>query len=666
MSEPKRRWAEGYGSVALLTLVFSGVAAVTLKTCGPDGPSTPWASFDWPSYGGDLGSTKYSTLRQIDATNVDRLDEAWTWESLDHRSGTSGANPVLMATPLKVGSRLYTSTNQGRAAALDPGTGRELWTFDPNHHGWGGHNTRANRGVGYWAAPEPAAPGQAVERIFLISGEHLVALDGATGAPDPEFGQSGAVDLAQDPDPRVTRYLWTSAPLVVGDVVVVGSTFLAQSRNFQEAPPGYVRAFDVRTGALRWRFNPIAQPGEPGAESWEDGANAYTGDANAWTSISADPELGLVYLPLKTTTNDWYGGHRPGDGLYGESLVAVNATTGQYVWHFQMVHHGIWDYDPPAAPILGDVRVDGVRIPAVFQVTKQAFVFAFDRRDGTPLWPIEERPVPPSNVPGERASPTQPFPTKPAPFDLQGITEADLIDFTPELRAEAKDILDDFVWGPMFTPPTLKDETEGGTLGTILMPGWVGGANWNGAAFDPETGVLYVPSVTSPNVTALVESNPEVSDLRFNRGLPREVPMPQGLPVLKPPYGRITAIDMNTGEHVWMTPNGPGPRDHPALQGLDLPWLGQRGRPAPLLTQTLLFLGEGSKDALSVLPIAGGTAFRAFDKATGAVVWETRLDAGTSGAPMTYFHKGRQYVVVAIGNAEVTGRLVALALPEDD
>ena len=357
------------------------------------------------------------------------------------------------------------------------------------------------------------------------------------------------------------------------------------------------------------------------------------------------------------------GDHGPATGSSERSIVALDAATGEYVWHYQMVHHGIWDYDPPAAPILGDVTVDGQVIPAVFQVTKQAFVFAFDRRDGSPLWPIEERPVPPSDVPGEHASPTQPFPTKPAPFDHQGITRDDLIDFTPELRAEAEAILEDFVYGPMFTPPTLKSDDPGGTQGTILMPGWVGGANWNGAAFDPETGRLFIPSVTSPSVTALVEPNPDVSDLTYVRGLPREVPMPQGLPLLKPPYGRITAIDMNTGDHVWMTPNGPGPRDHPALQGLDLAWLGQRGRPAPLLTSTLLFIGEGSKDALSVLPIAGGPAFRAFDKESGDLVWEIDLPAGTAGAPMTYSHDGRQYIVVAVGNAEVTGRLVALALP---
>ncbi|MDH3222622.1 MAG: pyrroloquinoline quinone-dependent dehydrogenase, partial [Gemmatimonadota bacterium] len=465
------------------------------------------------------------------------------------------------------------------------------------------------------------------------------------------------------PDPRVTAYSWTSAPLVIRDVVIVGSQRMAPDRNHVRAPPGYVRAYDVRTGELRWTFNPIPGPGEVGHDTWEGDSWEYTGDAGAWTLISGDEEKGLVYLPLKTTTNDWYGGARPGNGLFGESLVCLNAETGELVWHYQMVHHGLWDYDLPAAPILADIVVGGREIEAVIQVTKQAFTFVFDRATGTPVWPIEERPVPAGDVPGEWYAATQPFPTKPPPFDLQGITEEDLIDFSPELRAEAREILSNFVYGPMFTPPTVKNESPGGTQGTILMPGWVGGANWNGAAVDPENGVLYVPSVTSPNVTALVPPDPEVADHRYVRGLPREVPMPGGLPLLKPPYGRITAIDLNRGEHLWMTPNGPGPTDHPALAGMDLPWLGQRGRPAPLLTRTLLFLGEGSTAALSILPIAGGDAFRAYHKETGEPLWELGLEAGTSGAPMTYMADGKQYIVVAIGDRETRGQLVALALP---
>ncbi|MDA0328651.1 MAG: pyrroloquinoline quinone-dependent dehydrogenase [Gemmatimonadetes bacterium] len=634
-----------------------------LALLAPMGCSGPTAEQgDWRHYGRDLAATKYSPLDQIDADNVGSLEIVWSWESADYRLGNERAsvdvNPNFQATPIKIGNRLYTATNLGQAAALDPSTGREIWRYDPYASGLRDEPSgRANRGVAYWADGSN-------ERILLGSGQHLVSIDAATGRPDPAFGSGGSIDLADDPDPRVVTYNWTSAPIVVRDVVIVGATAMVPNRNWMTAPPGYVRAYDVRTGELRWRFNPIPEPGDPAIQTWADSSWAYSGNGNVWTLMSADEELGLVYLPLKTTTNDWYGGHRVGDNLYGESVVAVDVETGERAWHYQMVRHGLWDYDPPAAPNVMDLVVDGRPVQAVVQVTKQAFVFAFDRKTGAPLWPIEDRPVPPSNVPGEVAATTQPFPTHPEPFDLQGITVDDLIDFTPELRAEAESILEDFVYGPMFTPPTVFDEA--GTHGTILMPGWVGGANWGGAAVDPETGILYVPSVTSPNVTALVAPPiPDSSDFRYIRGLPREVPMPQGLPLLKPPYGRITAIDMNSGEHLWMKANGPGPRDHPALSGLDLPWLGQRGRPAPMLTKTLLFLGEGTEDALSILPIAGGKTFRAWDKTTGEVVWEMDLAAGTSGAPMTYMSDGRQYIVVAIGDRNTTGRLVALALPRD-
>jgi len=615
---------------------------------------------DWPHYARDLAASKYSPLDQISADNVGELEIAWVWESADYRlagehEGAS-VNANYQATPIKIGDRLYTSTNMGQAVALEPTTGEELWRYDPYASGLrevpGG---RSNRGVAYWSDGEE-------ERILLGSGEYLVSLDAETGQPDPDFGGTGTVNLADDPDPRVLTYSWTSAPLVVRDVVVVGTTAMVPNRNWTTAPPGYVRAYDIRTGELRWRFNPIPEPGDPAIETWADSSWVYSGNGNVWTLMSADAELGHVYLPLKTTTNDWYGGARPGDNLYGESVVAVDADTGERVWHYQMVRHGLWDYDPPAAPNVMDVVIDGVPRKVVAQVTKQAFVFAFDRETGEPIWPIEDRPVPPSPVPGEVAAETQPYPTHPAPFDHQGITVDDLIDFTPELRAEAEEILDDFVYGPMFTPPTVRGVD--GKQGTILMPGWVGGANWGGAAVDPETGLMYIPSVTSPNVTALVPPPlPDSSDHRYIRGLPREVPMPGGLPLLKPPYGRITAIDMNNGEHVWMQPNGPGPRDHPAIADLDLPWLGQRGRPAPLLTRTLLFIGEGTEDALSILPIAGGKAFRAWDKETGEVVWEMDLPAGTSGAPMTYLSDGRQFIVVAVGDRETTGRLIALALP---
>jgi quinoprotein glucose dehydrogenase len=330
------------------------------------------------------------------------------------------------------------------------------------------------------------------------------------------------------------------------------------------------------------------------------------------------------------------------------------------VWHYQLVHHDLWDYDLPAAPILADLNIGGKKIKAVLQVTKMAFVFAFDRVTGKPIWPIEERPVPQTNVPGEWTSPTQPFPTKPAPFDRQGLTEADLIDFTPELHAEAVGILNRYVHGEIFTPPTLKGDGPGEKKGLLFLPGWVGGANWTGAAIDPETGTLYVPSVTVPYLVGLIK----------REGTYRRAPEPalyldgpRGLPLTKPPYGRITAIDMNKGEHLWMVPNGGGPRDHPALKGLTLPRLGQPGRAAPLLTKTVLFLGEGDMVGLSMPPFSGGNMFRAYDKKTGEVLWENDLGTGTTGAPMTYLHNGKQYVVVAVGGAKHSPELVALTLP---
>jgi quinoprotein glucose dehydrogenase len=327
-----------------------------------------------------------------------------------------------------------------------------------------------------------------------------------------------------------------------------------------------------------------------------------------------------------------------------------------------MVHHGLWDYDNPAAPNLVDITVDERPIKAVVQVSKQGFVYVFDRVTGEPVWPIEERAVPPSTVPGERASPTQPFPTRPAPFERQGITVDDLIDFTPQLRAEAIEILNGYVYGPMFTPPSVRSDNLDDTQGTIQLPGWVGGADWNGAAFDPETQILYVPSITAPIVAALVEPDPEVSNFIYVRGPPRSVVGPQGLPLVKPPWGRITAIDLNEGEHVWMVPNGEGPRDHEALQGLDLPRLGVPGRPAPLLTKTLLFIGEGSPNMVATPRFGGGKMFRAYDKGTGEVLWEMELPAGTSGAPMTYMADGRQYVVVAVGDANHHAEFIALSL----
>ena len=464
---------------------------------------------------------------------------------------------------------------------------------------------------------------------------------------------------------------------MVRDTVIIGSIVPDILNNrmpaTKESPRGDVRAFDVRTGELVWTFYTVPLAGQFGIDSWgvdpesDQPSWMYTGNTNLWAHPTADPELGYVYLPLSTPANDYYGGHRPGDNLFGESLVCVDLETGERVWHFQAVHHGVWDYDFPASAILLDIVVDGRAIKAVAVVSKQAFTYVFDRVTGEPVWPIEERPVPASTVPGETLSPTQPFPTKPPPFDLQGVTVDDLIDFTPALRAEALEILNRYEWGPIFTPPSVIDSAPGGKKGTIVSPGVGGGANWQGAGADPETGILYVTSVYMQTVVGLTPSLHPRSDVRYVREGYTSAIGPQGLPLFKPPYGRITAIDLNLGEILWQVPNGEGPRDHPAIRHLDLPWLGQHGRASVLVTKSLLFAGEGADVGLAALTQfwggPGGKMFRAYDKQTGLIVWEMELPGGTSGAPMSYMLDDRQYIVVAVGWHDMPAEWVALALP---
>ena len=430
----------------------------------------------------------------------------------------------------------------------------------------------------------------------------------------------------------------------------------------------------MRTGEHLWTFHTIPLENEFGVETWgvdpvDDRVSwEYSGNTNMWAHPTGDPELGYVYLPLSTPTNDYYGGHRPGDNLFAESLVCVDARTGERIWHFQAIHHGVWDYDFASSAVLVDITVDGRPIEAVAQPSKQAFVYVFDRATGEPVWPIEERAVPASDVPGEQLSPTQPFPTRPPPFELQGVTIDDLIDFTPELRQEAIEILDRYVWGPMFTAPIVLDESPGAKQGTIFSPGTAGGASWSGAGFDPETGMLYVPSAYSQNVVALTPSEHPRADVRLVRQRYTPLIGPRGLSMFKPPYGRLTAIDLNAGDIAWQVPNGEGPRDHPALRDLDLPWLGQGGRASVLVTKSLVFLGEGGNTGVATLPQwwngPGGKMFRAYDKATGEVVWEIELPGGTTGAPMTYMVDGRQYIIATVGWDDMGSELIAMALPE--
>lgn len=620
---------------------------------------------EWRSYSGDPGSTKYAAVDRISASNVAKLTVAWRRPAVD--AALRKLDPSLTfsnnfrATPLMIGGVLYSPNGVGLVEAFHPATGRTIWVQQPAG-GADGLRGDSSRGLAYWRNGSE-------ERLFVQRGETLMALDAKTGRPFSTFGTGGSVSLTYGTGPE--PYRWTGAPQICRDVVIVGSS-MSDSPPNKEGTPGDVRAYDVRTGRLRWTFHVIPREGEFGIDTWKHDSWRYTGHANLWSLLSVDEQLGYAYLPLTSPTSDMYGGHRLGDNLFSSTLVAVNCATGQRVWHQQLVHHDLWDYDLPAAPVLADITVDGRRIRAVVQVTKQAFAFVFDRVTGQPVWPIEERPVPRSSTPGEEASPTQPFPTRPPAFDRQGVSLDDLIDFTPELRAAALAIVKNYVIGPLFTPPSLK--TADGTKGTIQLPGSVGGADWQGAAFDPVSGMLYVPSISAPFVADLVPGNPKQTNLAITRGTREFPPAVMGLPLLKPPYGRITAIDLNTGEIAWTVANGDGPRHHPLLKHLNLPPLGNPGRSAPLLTRSLLFMGEGdpimvarervpSSLPLALAPSAGDRKFRAYDKASGKVLWETDLPAGTTGAPMTYVHNGKQYVVVAIGSREHPAEFVAFSLP---
>jgi len=604
------------------------------------------ADLDWPTYGGNPASQKYSTATQIDASNVSTLTVAWQWLSPDNpmvKKAPALTPWTYKVTPLKVGNQLFVSTSLGHVVALDAATGKENWRFDTGSHQQGrptnlGFN---HRGVAYWSDGESA-------RILMPTNDaHLWSLDASTGKPDPAFGNHGAIDLTEGLGRAIERKLYSviSAPSIFDDLVIVGSS-INDGPTHKTMPPGHVRAFDVRTGKQRWIFHTIPQNNEPGVETWENDSWRYSGNTNVWTLMSVDAELGYVYLPVGTPTNDWYGGHRLGDNLYAESLVCLDARTGQHVWHFQMVHHGLWDYDLPAAPNLVDIHVNGTPIKAVAQISKQGFVYVFDRTNGKPVWPIEERPVPQSTVPGERTSPTQPFPTRPAPFAVQGITDDVLVDFTPEIHAAAKAIVSTFDHGPLYTPPSLK--------GTINVPAWGGGANWTGAAADPQTGMLYLPSNNYAMVVKLAEPRPGTSDLRYVRSYAvNRIEGPKGLPLLKPPYGRITAIDLNTGEHKWAVTHGNGIRNKLIKAGITDPGPTGGWGTGPLLTPSLLFLAQDDD---------GKFLLRAFDKTSGATIGQLELPASPSGTPMTYTVGDRQYIALARGSVKNAG-LVALTLP---
>lgn len=637
--------------IAVIALV--GALALLADT------STGTANGEWRYYSGTNGATRHSPLDQIDRSNVSRLQIAWRHPALSE--AFRAANPQVRlfnnfrATPIMVNGVLYSSNGVGLAEAFDPATGKLIWEQPAPPEGLRG--SQSNRGVAWWSEGGD-------ERIFTFVNDWLYALNARTGAPIASFGSGGRINLTTGLSPLAGQWRWNSVPLVVRDVVVLGSAMVDQdSATKMEGAPGDVRAFDVRTGALRWTFKIIPKPGEEGNETWENDSWAYTGAGNVWSLMSADDELGYVYLPTTSVTNDMFGGHRPGANLFSDSIVCIDASTGKKLWHYQTVHHDLFDYDNPAAPILVDIRVDGRAVKALAQVTKQSFTYVLDRVTGKPVWPIEERPVPASTVPGEKSSPTQPFPTKPPAFDRQGITENDLIDFTPELRAEALAIFRKYRSGPIFTPPSVVGDGPNDPQGTIQLPGSVGGADWTGAAFDPDTGLLYVPSMTNPFVANLLAGKPGETNLRFRASTRELLQGPRGLPLVKPPYGRITAQDLNRGENRWMVPNGDGPRQHPALKDLNLGPLGHSVRASPLVTKTLLFVSEGDQINVRTPPNGGGKMLRAYDKATGAVLWERELDAGTTGGLMTYMHRGKQYLVMAIGSQQHSAEFIALALP---
>jgi len=617
------------------------------------------AATEWLNYAGDKASSKYSLLTQISGGNFNRLRTAWTWRSAEEE--VANANHlktwVWEATPLMVGGVLYISTSLSQVAAIDAATGKTRWIYDPEtwKNGTPSNNGFVHRGVAYWADGDD-------QRILFGTGDgYLICLNAQTGKPIRTFGREGRIDLTQELGRTVDRHLYgvSSPPIICRDVVVMGSK-VNDVPLAAEMPPGDVRGFDVRTGKQQWIFHVIPRQGEFGNETWKDGSWKTTGAANVWTMMSADDALGYVYLPFSTPSDDHYGVHRPGDGLFGESLVCLDARTGKRVWHFQMVHHGLWDYDLPCAPNLIDIRVDGKPVKAVAQMSKQGFCYVFDRLTGKPIWPIEEKPVPQSTVPGEKTSPTQPFPTKPAPFDRQGVTENDVIDFTPELRKQALAVLEKYNYGPLFTPPSFQKPT-------IELPGIAGGASWSGAACDPETGICYVSSVTLPYVATLTKISVPNTDY-YGKMTPVETM--QGVPLWKPPYGHITAIDLNTGDHRWMTPAGDLAQSNPVLRQLGLRGLGRAARGHLLLTKTLLIVGQeggthregGSPEEVPDFEIRD-PKLSAYDKETGKVVGEVALPRNATGAPMTYMLNGVQFIVVPTGGSNLPAELIALRLP---
>jgi quinoprotein glucose dehydrogenase len=634
-----------------MTIAAAALSVWSLALAQQGAPATG----EWRFNGGDAGSTRYSPLDQINAANAKNLQVVWRWKAQNMGPAPQAAWEV---TPLMVGGKLFFTAGTGRTVvSADAATGETLWTYRGDDTAERGAVRANNRGVSYWS------DGRGDDRIlFITPGYQLVALNAKTGAPIANFGNDSHVDLWVGLDrAKVEKGTIgaTAPPIIVRDVAVVGAALrVGVALPTRENVPGYIRGYDVRTGKLLWTFHTVPQAGEFGVETWgkDDKGNdswKFTGNTGAWGPLTGDEELGYVYIPVEAPSGDTFGGQRPGNNLFSDSVVCLDAKTGKRVWHYQLIHHEMWDYDIPAAPILLDLTVNGRKIKALAQVNKTAFTFVFDRTNGQPVFPIEERPVPKGNVPGEFYPPTQPFPTKPPAFDRQGVSEADLADYTPEIKAEALKVASQYKLGPIFTPPIVKD--EGGKAGLIQVPGAGGGANWMGAAVDPETGYLYVPSVMNPYISALQPGGTR-SEMPYIAAGGLGGPTVMGLPLIKGPYGRISAFNLNTGEQAWMIPNGK-PADniinHPALKAANIDasnWGGGQRSPI-LVTKTLLF--EGSNN------------LRIIDKKTGAVVHEIPLGANLTGGTMTYLINGRQFLVAVVaGTAGNGSELVALAIPQ--
>jgi quinoprotein glucose dehydrogenase len=638
-------------------------------------------SGEWRTYGGDLASTRYAPLDQINGNNFNTLQIAWRF-----KTDAFGPRPEVNfeGTPLMVGGIMYSTVGTRRAVvALDAATGEVLWTHreDEGKRGEDAPRRLSGRGLAYWS------DGRDARILYVTPGYRLIALDAKTGTPVAGFGKSGIVDLKLDDDQTMDLITGEiglhAAPIVARNVVLVGAAHLPGGvpKSFTNEK-GYIRAFDVRTGKRLWIFHTIPRPGEFGNDTWEKGSWEYTGNTGSWGQMSVDETLGTVYVPVELPTGDYYGGHRPGAGLFGETLVALDLMTGKRKWHYQLVHHGIWDMDIPDAPILADIVVNGKPIKAVAQPTKQGWLYVFDRVTGEPVWPIVERPVEQGSIPGEWYSPTQPFPTKPQAYDRQGVSLDDLIDFTPELKAEGAKLASRYKLGPIFTPPVVS--TWPSPVATLMLPSSTGGANWPGGSFDPETKMLYVYSATQITQLGLVPGDSKKSEMRYVNGPAPDPNAPppapagaggggegggpalnvQGLPLVKPPYGRITAIDLNQGDIAWQIAHGETPdniRNHPALKGLNIPRTGRIGRIGTLVTKTLVIAGEGG---FATQPDGRrGAMLRAYDKASGRELGAVYMPAPQTGSPMTYTLGGKQYIVLAISGNGFGSELIAFKLP---